>query len=482
MKQYAASPVIQQLIADRDSYFPNSWQDDFYNNIWNVDTAQGVGLDIWGRIVVIGRNIQVPSTTYFGFHVTPTETFSSFGQDSFYTGVAATNTVTLADNAYRVLILAKALSNIVQTDAKDINRVINQLFPGRGRAWVNDLGSMSMRFTFEFALEPWELAVLVSGGVLPRPAGVLAQILQLPTDTFGFAEQGIGPVVANGTPMVYRQDWQGSQLLYTTPRTNQFTFSSDFGNASWGKVSATIISSIIQSPDSLGFMQKIVESASNSTHRITKSGLNIGFPWTVSFFAKAAERDQISIGGTNIPSNGGGLAIFDLTNGIVLSNTIIGSNAYISQLQNNVYMCSVSFPNTLAANQNAFCGIAVGGVVSYLGDGSSGAYIWGAQLESGIIPTGYIATSGSTATVTDYSATPSLVTLSSPLLPGATLSWSGTYTSTLDGSTITQTQAHMGGGNGTVSIYPFSGKFSGSGPQSFNQGTFLSNGAVSNAN
>lgn len=203
MKQYAASPTIQQLIADRDTYFPNTWQDQFYDNIWNIDTAGTLGLDIWGRIVVIGRNIQIPVIDYFGFNVSPPpQSWNPFNQQSFYTGPATSTTFRLADNAYRVLILAKALSNIAQTNARNLNRILQQLFPGRGRAWVNDLGSMSMRFTFEFVLEPWEMAVLVTGGVLPRPAGVGATILQIPTETFGFAEAGPGALPFNQAPFL----------------------------------------------------------------------------------------------------------------------------------------------------------------------------------------------------------------------------------------------------------------------------------------
>lgn len=190
MKQYAASPIIQQLIADRATYFPTAWQQQFYDVVWNVDTAQGAGLDIWGRIVVIGRNIQIPAVDYFGFNAPPDQAWNPFGQESFYTGPTATTTFRLQDNAYRILVLTKALANIADTNARSLNRILQQLFPGRGRAWVNDLGSMSMRYTFEFALEPWEMSVLTGGGVLPRPAGVGATIAQIPVDTFGFAEAG----------------------------------------------------------------------------------------------------------------------------------------------------------------------------------------------------------------------------------------------------------------------------------------------------
>jgi len=187
MKQYAASPIIQRLNDDRYGYFHTNWPDAFYSVYWNVDTAQGIGLDNWGKIVVIGRQLQVPPTEFFGFSTTP-QTYGAFGEESFYTGPDATSTFTLADPAYRVLVLAKALSNISAANSKSLNRVLSQLFPNRGRAWVNDLGSMSMRFVFEFPLEPWEKAVLTSGGVVPRPAGVFAYIMEVPEGTFGFGE------------------------------------------------------------------------------------------------------------------------------------------------------------------------------------------------------------------------------------------------------------------------------------------------------
>lgn len=189
MKQYAASPVIQRLVVDRNSYFPTDWHDQFYDVVWNVDTAEGFGLDIWGRIVVINRDVRVPAEDYFGFSAEP-QTWSAFSEDSFYGGPTSTDIYRLEDNAYRVLILAKALANITKTNAPALNGALQNLFSGRGRAWVNDLGDMTMRFVFEFELAPWEFAVLTSGGVLPRPAGVGVKLAQVPLETFGFAEAG----------------------------------------------------------------------------------------------------------------------------------------------------------------------------------------------------------------------------------------------------------------------------------------------------
>lgn len=199
MRQYAASPTINKLIEDRKSYFDTGWGEQFYSIVWNVDTAQGFGLDIWGKIVVIGRELQIPlQTDYFGFYTAPPQSWNPFGSGTFYTGPTATQTYRLADNAYRVLILAKALANISATDSMSLNRVLQNLFPGRGRAYCNDLGSMAMRITFEFALEPWEKSVLASPGVMPRPAGVKLSIAELPLpNVFGFFEQGAGVATFN---------------------------------------------------------------------------------------------------------------------------------------------------------------------------------------------------------------------------------------------------------------------------------------------
>ena len=122
MKQYAASPILNILIDYRKEYFNQEWADEFYSNIWNVDTAQGFGLDIWGRIVVIGRNIEITESDYFGFSTAPTRSWLPFNQGVFYNGAKSTSVFRLADNAYRAIILAKALSNISATDVRSLNR------------------------------------------------------------------------------------------------------------------------------------------------------------------------------------------------------------------------------------------------------------------------------------------------------------------------------------------------------------------------
>jgi hypothetical protein len=199
ISQYANSPTILALIdAMYDAISPDADINAFYDFVWNVDTAQGFGLDIWGRIVNVTRSLTIPgTTTYLGFNeaytlATRDTGAQPFGQAPFYAGTPATNTYTLADDAYRTLILVKALANISDCTVPNLNKLLQTLFVGRGRCYVTDTGAMEMRYVFEFQLLPFELAILTQSGAVPRPAAVYARVLtvDVPT-TFGFNEAGI---------------------------------------------------------------------------------------------------------------------------------------------------------------------------------------------------------------------------------------------------------------------------------------------------
>lgn len=173
---------------------PSQNINDFFDSVWNIDTAVGFGLDIWGKIVGVGRNLTIPAgAANFGFK--EGLNYQPFGQAPFYNGTVAASTYTLTDSAYRKLILVKALANISQCTARSLNQLLQNLFSTRGRCYVIDGGGMTMRFVFEFALLPYEIAILTQSSAVPRPAAVNAKVVQFDSPTtFGFQEQGIGPV------------------------------------------------------------------------------------------------------------------------------------------------------------------------------------------------------------------------------------------------------------------------------------------------
>lgn len=183
ISQYANSETLVQLITNFNGYIdPGPLFDDFYDKIWNVLTAQGIGLDIWGRIVGVGRALTiVPSGEFFGFLLDPPpQDFTPFNDAPFRHGTSATDNYLLPDDAYRVLILIKAATNIARTTSPVINRLLTRLFEGRGKCYVLSLGAMEIQYTFEFALTPLEYSIVTQLDILPRPTGVAISILQIP--------------------------------------------------------------------------------------------------------------------------------------------------------------------------------------------------------------------------------------------------------------------------------------------------------------
>jgi len=192
ISQYGNSATIIQLIRNMNQYLdPRADFDKFFDFVWNVETAQGFGLDIWGRIVDIPRELTIASEIqYFGFSETneATPDVTPFDEAPFYSGqTPATQTYKLTDDAYRKLILLKAMANIASTNAPSINQILQNLFEGRGTCYVNDVGGMFLRYTFEFSLTNYEVAIMTQSGALPRPAGVGAMVINTVMPCFGFA-------------------------------------------------------------------------------------------------------------------------------------------------------------------------------------------------------------------------------------------------------------------------------------------------------
>lgn len=174
INQYGNSPRLLAIIGSfNDAINAQALTDSFFNNLWNIDTAQGYGLDVWGRIVGVGRVLLVPPggpvPEQFSFNEMADATGDPW--DVFYAGPPAAQSYPLTDDAYRTLILVKALSNISDRSIASLNRALTLLFPGRGNAWVSDGLDMTITFHFRFVLTAVEIAILKQSGALPGPTG-----------------------------------------------------------------------------------------------------------------------------------------------------------------------------------------------------------------------------------------------------------------------------------------------------------------------
>lgn len=183
LSQYANSPIITGIITAFNAAMDQTQNiDSLFDLIWNVLTAQGYGLDVWGRIVGVTRTIPlaaVGNAPTFGFNE-PGNDWVGFNQAPFFSGGALLNNVTLTDAQFRPLVLAKAATNVWDGSIPSFNKILIALFQGRGPPpYIIDNGNMSIVLNFPFVLASLDLAIINSSNCLPQPTGVVITIQSL---------------------------------------------------------------------------------------------------------------------------------------------------------------------------------------------------------------------------------------------------------------------------------------------------------------
>ena len=188
-------------------------------------------------------------------------------------------------------------------------------------------------------------------------------------------------------------------LLVEEQRTNLPLRSEEFDNASWAKDFTTATADADTAPNGTTTADKVAEDSSNNFHAISQyvSGFASGAIATLSIYAKAAGRTRFRI--QTDASAGFGTADFNLSTGTATAGTGVVSNGSIINVGDGWYRCSARCTTSGAGAIGLKVILAQSTYgTAYTGDGTSGIYFWGAQLEAGAFPTSYIPTT--TAAVT----------------------------------------------------------------------------------
>jgi len=189
-------------------------------------------------------------------------------------------------------------------------------------------------------------------------------------------------------------------LLVEPQRTNLALRSEEFDNASWVKSALSVVSNTITAPDGTLTADTIVENSTFNIHTINNSvSVTSGLTYTFSIFLKAKERSKALIAFFN------GFPLtsiqIDLSTKVVSTGTGTPLNSFIKEFENGWFRVGFSLTATSTTSANFLVYTSIDGIWAnrgYLGDGTSGLYIWGAQLEAGANATSYIPTVASAVT------------------------------------------------------------------------------------
>ena len=179
-------------------------------------------------------------------------------------------------------------------------------------------------------------------------------------------------------------------LLIEEQRTNLLTYSEQFDNAAWLKTKATITANATDAPDGTLTADKFETTVGGASYLYQGKTLTQGQEYVLSAYVKHISgvgefwlRDFTE----------DGIASFNIINGTPLSSTGIASSPQIVNFGNGWYRVSAVFTPTIAtANHNLSCPHPSSPLVG------NAFYVWGAQLETGSAPTGYIPTTSAQVT------------------------------------------------------------------------------------
>ncbi len=191
--------------------------------------------------------------------------------------------------------------------------------------------------------------------------------------------------------------------------TNFAFRSDDFNDAYWTKTQSSITPNDETAPDGVAASaDKLVDTAVDTEHSIVRAvvaATDSTVPNALSIFAKADEITQIGLIIADASIGNRIEAIFDLSGGIVLSATNVGTGSgaegSIEALANGWFRCVLTgTPATSGTTVDVRVRLAKSGTTAYLGNGSDGAHIWGLDLEELPFASSYIATVAAAVTRT----------------------------------------------------------------------------------
>jgi hypothetical protein len=172
-------------------------------------------------------------------------------------------------------------------------------------------------------------------------------------------------------------------------RTNLLVRSEEFDNASWTKIRSTVSADATLAPNGTTTADKFIEDTTASDTHIVVQGASVtsGTTYVASFYLKAGERSSVYLS-LSISFAGGTDALFNASTGVATSLGV--TSCSMTPVGNGWYRCVATATANATGTGNFNLYSYNGSTIVYTGDGTSGIYLWGAQVEASSAVTPYI--------------------------------------------------------------------------------------------
>lgn len=252
-------------------------------------------------------------------------------------------------------------------------------------------------------------------------------------------------------------------LLMEGSRTNLLLRSEEFDNASWVKTRCSVAANSTTAPDATVSADTIVEdNTPASTHPFAQSQAKAAsaLPYAVSLWVKPKERTRFVLelysatGGASALVNASTAAVIGTPGGNGAAPYTLVSVALVVCLNGWVRVTLRATSNTDATigvrvHLDNGTGAAAASLV-YDGDGTSGIYVWGAQLEQATFESSYIKTTTAAVTRAYDQCTVAMAGVNSPAL---SMYFEGDVSTAQSASTRYQVHLSDGSLNNDVNLY-----------------------------
>jgi uncharacterized protein (DUF2164 family) len=384
-----------------------------FNGSANITTANwGTARTLWGQSVNGSANITAPLLPAAGTAAAPA--FSTSGDTNTGVFFPAADTLAFAEGGAEAMRIDSA-GNVgigTTTPTAKISVAGTGGFTGSVTAptFIGDLTgnaatanalrkpSVNPTLDLDFANNDYTIYDSFANSYTDKPYADMLTV----TNGVATGFDAIGVLrnsVANNIRLVFDPETGVSQGALVEPAaTNLLLRSEEFDNASWGKTRSSITANTIVAPDgTLTGDSFVIDTTAATTHALAQSvSVVSGTSYTFSIHAKSKEISQI-----NMRFNAGfptGNVTFDLVNGTLGTGGTIDA-ATITPVGNGWYRCSFTQTANATLSVAAQIFLAVGNSITIASaNGFDSVFVWGAQLETGSVPTSYIKTEASTVT------------------------------------------------------------------------------------